>query len=91
MRIYLAGVGGMLGEALHTVLGEKHELMCTDIDVNEPWFEKCDFRNFIEYEHQVSTFRPEMLMHIGAHTSSSIASRIQMTPTGRTHCRSSMP
>jgi dTDP-4-dehydrorhamnose reductase len=69
MRIYLAGVGGMLGEALHRVLGEKHELMCTDIDVNEPWLERCDFRNFIEYEHQVSTFEPEMLMHIGAHTS----------------------
>ena len=72
MRIYLAGVGGMLGEALHTVLGEKHELMCTDIDVNEPWLEKCDFRNFIEYVHQVSTFQPEMLMHIGAHNVISI-------------------
>lgn len=68
MRVHLAGVGGMLGEALHRVLAEKHELMCTDIDVNEPWLEKCDFRNFAEYESKVSAFEPEILMHIGAHT-----------------------
>jgi dTDP-4-dehydrorhamnose reductase len=37
MRVYLAGVGGMLGEALHKVLEVKHEVMCTDLDVNEPW------------------------------------------------------
>jgi dTDP-4-dehydrorhamnose reductase len=69
MRVYLAGVGGMLGEAVHKVLDEKHELKCTDIDVNEPWLEKCDFRNFFVYEKSVSTFEPDILMHIGAHTS----------------------
>lgn len=68
MRIYLAGVGGMLGEALHKVLRETHELRCTDIDVNEPWLESCDFRNFADYERQVTAFEPEMLMHVGAHT-----------------------
>ena len=69
MRVYLAGVGGMLGEALHKVLAEKHELLCTDLNVNEPWLENCDFRNFSEYEASVSGFEPEILMHIGAHTS----------------------
>lgn len=69
MRVYLAGVGGMLGEALHKVLEVKHEVMCTDLDVNEPWLSKCDFRNFGEYEKSVSAFEPEILMHIGAHTS----------------------
>jgi dTDP-4-dehydrorhamnose reductase len=59
----------MLGEALHKVLAENHELKCTDIDVNEPWLEKCDFRDFAEYERQVSAFEPTILMHIGAHTS----------------------
>jgi dTDP-4-dehydrorhamnose reductase len=68
MRIYLAGVGGMLGEAIHKVLVEKHELMCSDIDVNEPWLQKCDFRDFAAYEQHVSSFEPEILMHIGAHT-----------------------
>lgn len=69
MRVYLAGVGGMLGEALHRVLAEKHELLCTDLNVNEPWLEKCDFRNFSEYEASVAGFEPDILMHIGAHTS----------------------
>jgi len=68
MRIYLAGVGGMLGEALHKVLAEKHELMCTDIDVNESWLEKCDFRDFSAYEKKVSAFQPSIMMHIGALT-----------------------
>ena len=29
------GHGGMLGEAFHQVFGEKHDLKCTDIDVND--------------------------------------------------------
>jgi len=69
MRVYLAGVGGMLGEALHKVLAEKHQLLCTDLDVNEPWLQKCDFRDFSAYQKSVSAFEPEILMHIGAHTS----------------------
>ena len=68
MRMFLAGVGGMLGEAIHKVLAEKHDLTCTDIDVNEAWLEKCDFREFREYERMVSAAEPEILMHIGAHT-----------------------
>jgi dTDP-4-dehydrorhamnose reductase len=59
----------MLGEAIHKVLAEKHDLTCTDIDVNEAWLEKCDFREFSEYERMVSAAEPEILMHIGAHTS----------------------
>jgi dTDP-4-dehydrorhamnose reductase len=69
MRVYLAGVGGMLGEALHKVLAENHTLLCSDLNQNESWLEKCDFRNFSEYERSVSTFEPDILMHIGALTS----------------------
>ena len=68
MNIYLAGSGGMLGEALHRVLQQKHSLKCTDIDLNEPWLEFCDFRDFSAYEASVSAFAPDILMHIGAHT-----------------------
>lgn len=68
MRIYLAGVGGMLGEALHKVLAKRHELLCTDIDVNEPWLSFSDFRDFSDYERNFSAFKPDILMHIGAHT-----------------------
>lgn len=68
MRIYLAGVGGMLGEALQRVLSEKHTLYCTDIDLNAPWLQYSDFRDFSDYKAKFEAFEPEMLMHIGALT-----------------------
>jgi dTDP-4-dehydrorhamnose reductase len=58
----------MLGEALHKVLAEKHEVFCTDIDVNAPWLQHSDFRDFADYESKFSAFEPDILMHIGAHT-----------------------
>src|SRR4051812_19508038 len=42
-RIYMAGSGGMLGEAFHRVFGADCELKCTDIDVNEEWLSHLDF------------------------------------------------
>jgi dTDP-4-dehydrorhamnose reductase len=68
MRIYIAGSGGMLGEAMHKVLSERHELKCTDIDLNAPWLEMCDFRDFAAYTASVEAFMPDMLFHLGAHT-----------------------
>jgi len=69
MRIYVAGSGGMLGEAMHRVLSERHELKCTDIDLNVPWLDLCDFRDFDAYKKSVEAFRPDALFHLGAHTS----------------------
>jgi len=33
-KIYMAGCGGMLGEAFYLKFKEAYELKCTDIDVN---------------------------------------------------------
>lgn len=68
MRIYVAGCGGMLGDAVYRVMGEEHQLKCTDIDLNTPWLEYCDFRDFLAYRRSVEAFAPEMLVHLGAHT-----------------------
>jgi dTDP-4-dehydrorhamnose reductase len=68
-RIYLAGSGGMLGDAFHDVFGADHELRCTDIDVNAPWLSYLDFRDFETYRADVLAFRPDYLFHLGAHTS----------------------
>src|SRR3954465_8463626 len=69
MRIYVAGCGGMLGDAVHRVFtAKKDELKCTDIDVNAPWLEFCDFRDFEAYGRSVAQFRPDVLVHLGAHT-----------------------
>ncbi len=67
-KIFLSGVGGMLGEAFYEVFKKKYELKCTDIDVNEDWLEYLDFRDSNEYELLVEKFNPHYLFHIGAFT-----------------------
>jgi dTDP-4-dehydrorhamnose reductase len=66
-RIYVAGAGGMLGEAIHKIFSD-HELHCSDLAKTESWLEKLDFRDSEEYFRQVLDFKPDVLMHVGAHT-----------------------
>ncbi len=68
-KIYIAGSGGMLGEAFHVQFGTDHELRCTDIDLNEPWLQLLDFRDHAAYLADVRAFAPDYLFHLGAHTS----------------------
>lgn len=67
-KIYIAGCGGMLGQAFHQVFSRDHELRCTDKDVNEPWLEHLDFRDLDGYRKDVEAFKPDALFHLGAHT-----------------------
>lgn len=67
-RIYIAGCGGMLGEAMHAQLSKDYQIKCTDIDVNEDWLSFCDFRDYDEYQADVLEFNPDILIHLGAHT-----------------------
>jgi dTDP-4-dehydrorhamnose reductase len=66
-KIYIAGCGGMLGEAFHRKFGDL-ELKCTDIDVNETWLSYLDFRDLDAYRRDVRAFAPDALFHLGAHT-----------------------
>ena len=68
-KIYMAGVGGMLGEAFYKVFNTGYELKCTDIAVNEEWLSYLDFRDLESYKNDVRDFQPDYLFHIGAHTS----------------------
>lgn len=70
-RIYMAGAGGMLGEAFYRVFGGElgHELRSSDIDVNADWLSLLDFRDFDAYRRDVESFAPDFLFHLGAHTS----------------------
>ena len=69
MKIYVAGSGGMLGEAVHRIFSETHQVECSDIDLNAPWLSHCDFREFGPYREAVERFAPDVLVHLGAHTS----------------------
>ena len=68
-KIYIAGCGGMLGEAFHKVFSATHQLECSDIDVNESWLQLLDFRDAAAYRAAVMKFKPDYLFHLGAHTS----------------------
>jgi len=67
-KIFIAGCGGMLGEAFYKTFGEKYKLECTDKDVNEEWIRFLDFRDIKEYRKQVREFNPDYLFHLGAYT-----------------------
>ena len=67
-KIYIAGCGGMLGEAFYKIFSSKYKLKCTDIDVNEKWLSYLDFRQFKNYYKDVNNFKPNFLFHLGAYT-----------------------
>ncbi len=67
-KIYIAGCGGMLGDAFYRQFNNNYELKCTDIDVNENWLSYLDFRSFTDYRDDVIKFHPQYLFHLGAFT-----------------------
>lgn len=67
-KIYIAGAGGMLGEAFYHQFKDFYDLKCTDKDVNEPWLSFLDFRDLDAYREDVTAFKPDYLFHLGAYT-----------------------
>jgi dTDP-4-dehydrorhamnose reductase len=67
-KIYIAGCGGMLGEAFYLQFNQDFELKCTDKDVNESWLSFLDFRDYEAYKKDVYDFKPGLLFHLGAYT-----------------------
>lgn len=67
-KAYIAGAGGMLGDAFYRVFKDKWSLKCSDKDLNEDWLSYLDFRDRLAYEDDVRSFSPDVLIHLGAHT-----------------------
>ena len=68
-KVYIAGCGGMLGEAFYKAFKNDYECKFTDRDVNSDWLEFLDFREVSAYENDVKSFAPDILIHLGAYTS----------------------
>jgi dTDP-4-dehydrorhamnose reductase len=66
--IYIAGCGGMLGDAFYKCFSTSYRLKCTDIDVNAEWLDRLDMRDFGAYRADVEAFNPDYLFHLGALT-----------------------
>ena len=67
-KIFIAGCGGMLGEAFYEQFRNEYMLKCTDIDLNEQWLSYLDFRDYETYRKEVLGFKPDYLFHLGAFT-----------------------
>lgn len=67
-RVYIAGCGGMLGEAVYQLWSEQCQVMATDIDVNESWLSYADVRDFSQMAASVRDFRPDILINLAALT-----------------------
>jgi dTDP-4-dehydrorhamnose reductase len=67
-KIYIAGCGGMLGEAFYKQFINGYILKCSDKDVNDSWLSYLDFRGFDSYRNDVLNFKPDYLFHLGAYT-----------------------
>jgi len=67
-KIYIAGCGGMLGEAFYRHFRDGYDLNCTDVDLNEGWLTYLDFRDYKAYRKDVASFEPDWLFHLGAYT-----------------------
>ena len=67
-KMLIAGAGGMLGKAFYQEFQNNYNLTCTDIDLNEDWLIYNDFRDFESYRDLCFKIRPDILIHLGAHT-----------------------
>jgi dTDP-4-dehydrorhamnose reductase len=69
MKIYVAGAAGMLGHFLVPYFISKgHDVLATDIDVNETWVRFSDVRDFHGMHLDFSEFRPDVVMNLAAMT-----------------------
>jgi dTDP-4-dehydrorhamnose reductase len=67
-RIYVAGGGGMLGEAVHDHFAPIADVHATDIDVNEPWLAYGDVRDYAAMARHIEDFRPHVIANLAAMT-----------------------
>ena len=67
-RVYIAGCGGMLGEAVHELFSGRTDVVATDIDVNESWLSYADVRDYSGIAKGVREFRPNLIINLAALT-----------------------
>ena len=58
----------MLGEAFFNVFKNKYDLKCSDKNPTDKWQSKLDFTNYNNYLNDVSSFKADYLIHLGAMT-----------------------
>lgn len=67
-RVFVAGCGGMLGDAVYSRFDRVAKVKATDIDVNEPWLSYGDVRDLDEMSRLIQDFRPNVIINLAAIT-----------------------
>jgi len=67
-RVMITGCGGMLGKAVYERFGRDCTVLASDIDLNEPWLERCDVRDLADVLTMAREFKPELLINLAALT-----------------------
>jgi len=67
-RVYIAGCGGMLGDAVYRLFSTHTTVKATDIDVNARWLEYADVRDYQGMYESIKTFNPDLLINLAALT-----------------------
>jgi dTDP-4-dehydrorhamnose reductase len=68
-KVFVIGAGGMLGEAIYDVFSNKTSVKASDIDLNEPWLEYADVRDYSSLYKIIFEFKPDILINLAALTS----------------------
>lgn len=67
-RIYIAGCGGMLGQAVHACFSHAATVMATDIDLNADWLVHADVRDHAAITKSIEEFAPDAIINLAAMT-----------------------
>jgi dTDP-4-dehydrorhamnose reductase len=67
-RIFVAGCGGMLGDAVWRHLSPIARVQATDIAVDEPWLGYADVRDHRSVAAAVERFKPDVIINLAALT-----------------------
>lgn len=67
-KIYIAGCGGMLGEAVYNKFNTIVNVCATDIDVSANWLSYADVREYKAIKKSVFDFGPDIIVNLAALT-----------------------
>jgi dTDP-4-dehydrorhamnose reductase len=67
-RIYIAGCGGMLGQAVHAACSAVAEVSASDLAPRAPWLAQLDVSDLDRFWQAVDAFRPDLVVNLAAQT-----------------------
>jgi len=67
-KVYIAGCGGMLGDAVYNYFSKRTQVKATDIDLNTEWLEYADVRYYSQMEESIKSFNPDLIINLAALT-----------------------